>query len=90
MSNITINLPEGMKDFIVEQTAKGGFLSEGDYLQNLVREAQLREARQELEAKLIQGLDSPLSPMTPDDWTDLQQQVLQQQVLQRSLEANGP
>jgi putative addiction module CopG family antidote len=85
MSNIIINLPDALKDFIVAQTAKGGFSSEGDYLQNLVREAQIREARQELEAKLIKGLDSPLSTMTADDWTDLKLQVLQ-----RSPEANGP
>lgn len=50
----------------------------------LIREAQLREARQELEAKLLKGLRSPVSPMTDADWAELRQQVLE-----RSPELNG-
>jgi len=84
MSNITLNLPDSLRTFVSEQTAKGGFKSEGDYLQTLVREAQIREAKQDLEAKLLHGLESPKSPMSPEDWKDLKQEVLQ-----RSPEANG-
>ena len=85
MSNITLNLPDSLRTFVAEQTAKGGFKSEGDYLQTLVRQAQIRDAKQDLETKLLQGLESSLSPMSLSDWEDLKQEVLQ-----RSPEANGP
>jgi Arc/MetJ-type ribon-helix-helix transcriptional regulator len=84
MSNITLNLPDSLRTFVAEQTAKGGFKSEDDYLQTLVRQAQIREAKQDLETKLLQGLESSLSPMSSSDWKDLKQEVLQ-----RSPEANG-
>ncbi len=35
------------------------------------------ETRRNLEAELLKGLESPLSPMTADDWADLKQQILQ-------------
>ena len=85
MSNITLNLPDSLKTFVAEQTAKGGFKSEGDYLQTLVRQAQIREAKQVLETKLLRGLESSKSPMSPADWEELQQEIIQ-----RSPEANGP
>jgi Arc/MetJ-type ribon-helix-helix transcriptional regulator len=85
MSNITLNLPDSLKTFVAEQTAKGGFKSEGDYLQTLVRQAQIREAKQDLETKLLRGLESSRSPMSPADWEELKQEITQ-----RSPEANGP
>jgi Arc/MetJ-type ribon-helix-helix transcriptional regulator len=85
MSNITFILPDSLKTFVAEQTAKGGFKSEADYLQTLVRQAQIREAKQELENKLLDGLKSSLNPMSAEDW-----QELKQEVLQRNPEVNGP
>ena len=78
MSNVTLSLPESMRVFIEEQIAKSGFNSQSDYLLALIREAQTREGKRNLEAKLLEGLQSPLSPMTPDDWAELKQQVLEQ------------
>ncbi len=75
MCRLTIKLPESMKDFIVQQAAKGGFKSESEYLQTLVVEAQNRQAQQELEEKLVEGLNSPLSPMTPADWSELKREI---------------
>jgi antitoxin ParD1/3/4 len=83
--SIINSLPDSMKHFVEEQIAKGGFRSESEYLQVLIREAQIREAKQELEAKLLEGLQSPVSPMTPTDWVELKQQVLE-----RSPELKGP
>jgi antitoxin ParD1/3/4 len=77
MSNLNITLPESLKGFIAEQTVRGGFKSESEYLQALILDAQKREAKLELEAKLLEGLESPLSPMSSADWTELKQQVLE-------------
>ncbi len=76
METLTISLPASLKEFIDEQTCKGGFGSESEYVQTLIQEAQVREAQRELEAKLIEGLKSPRSPMTPADWDALKQEIL--------------
>ena len=85
MTNITVILPEPLRVFVEEQIAKGRYNSESDYLQALIREAQLREAKNQLEAKLMEGLQSPVSPMTAEDWAELKQQMRD-----RSPELNGP
>lgn len=71
METLTISLPVSLKEFIDEQTCKGEFGSESEYIQSLIHEAQVREAKRELEAKLIDGLKSPRSPMTSADWDAL-------------------
>ena len=76
MRNANVELPNSQKQgFIAEQTAKGGFGSENE-LQMLAKEAQVRESRLLLESKLLDGLKSPVSPMTNGDWDGLKQEVL--------------
>jgi antitoxin ParD1/3/4 len=77
MTTLTISLPDSMKLFIEEQTSKGGFHSESEYVQALIQDAQLRAARQELEAKLLAGVRSPVSPLTPADWAELRRRVIE-------------
>jgi hypothetical protein len=45
-------------------------------LSELIREAQRRTDRQELECKLLAGLQSPTSEMSSDDWTELRERIL--------------
>ncbi len=51
---------------------------------NMNREAQRRKERQELEAKLLAGLQSPASEITADDW-----KALRDRILARSPELRG-
>ena len=76
MWTVKVELPDSLKQFIAKQTAKGGFASESDYVQTLVKEAQVGEARLLLESKLLDGLKSPLSPMTNGDWDGLKHEIL--------------
>ena len=46
-----------MRAFVEEQAAKGGHGSADEYLRTLIREAQQREAKQRLEAMLLEGLE---------------------------------
>jgi antitoxin ParD1/3/4 len=41
MTNINLNIPESMQDFITEQIAEGGYNSVSEYLQQLI----IQEAR---------------------------------------------
>lgn len=76
MRPLKISIPESLRTFIDEQVAHGGYGDVSDYLVSLVRQDQKRKGREELEAKLVEGLDSGQpEPMTDEDWADIEQQV---------------
>src|SRR5579885_1600688 len=75
MTSMNISLPEPLKLFVEEQVSSGGYSTASEYLRELIREAQRRKERQELEAKLLAGLQSPTSEMTADDWTALRERI---------------
>lgn len=84
MTTMNISLPDEMKAFIEAQMAQEGYASASEYLRTLIREAQKRLAKQELEAKLLEGLQSPASEMTDADWA-----ALRQRIYERSPELRG-
>jgi len=65
VSSLQLSLPESMRAFVEEQAAKGGHGSADEYLRTLIREAQQREAKQRLEAMLLEGLEG--EPIEVDD-----------------------
>lgn len=76
MTSMNISLPEPLKKFVEDQVSKGGYSTVSEYLRELIRQAQRRKEREELEAKLMEGLNSPTSEMTPEEWTRLREQIL--------------
>jgi antitoxin ParD1/3/4 len=76
MTSMNISLPEPLKLFVEEQVNKGGYSTASEYLRELIREAQRRKEHQELEAKLLAGLQSPTSEMTAEEWTTLRERIL--------------
>jgi antitoxin ParD1/3/4 len=78
MTTMNISLPEEMKAFIEARMAREGYASASEYLRTLVREAQKRNARQELEAKLLEGLQSPVSDLTAEDWESMRREAVAQ------------
>jgi antitoxin ParD1/3/4 len=76
MTTMNISLPEEMKAFIEARMAREGYASASEYLRTLVREAQKRNARQELEAKLLEGLQSPVSDLTAEDWESMRREAV--------------
>ncbi len=80
MTSLQITLPESLKSFIEDQAAREGYSSINEYVEAVLLEAQRRQARQELEAKLLEGIDSgPATPMTREDWNDLKRRVWERQ-----------
>ena len=77
MTTMNISLPEEMKAFIDVQLAREGYASASEYLRSLIREAQKRQARQELEARLLEGLQSPAREMADADWAELRARVVE-------------
>jgi antitoxin ParD1/3/4 len=76
MTSMNISLPEPLKLFVEEQVSKRGYSTAREDLRELIREAQRRKERRELEAKLLEGLRSPTSEITADDWTALREHIL--------------
>ena len=78
MPTINISLPDDMEAFIEAQMSQDGYASVSEYFRTLVREAQKRKARQELKAKLLEGLQSPVSEMTAEDWQSMRREAHEQ------------
>lgn len=90
MMTLNISLPESMKAFVEEQVRSGGYDTPSDYVRTLIREAQVRAAKQELESKLIEGMDSgPATPMTNDDWDELKRRVWEREKDSQNPQAAG-
>ncbi len=78
MTTMNISLPEEMKVFVEAQMAQEGYASASEYLRALIREAQKRQAKRELEAKFREALDSgPATPMTREDWVALRAEAVE-------------
>lgn len=84
MTSMNISLPDTLRSFVEEQVRGGGYSTASEYLRELIRQAQRRQERQDLEARLLAGLQSPTSEMTSDDWA-----ALRNRILERSPELRG-
>lgn len=58
MPNITISVPDPLKDFVDQQIAARGFGNVSEYFRTLLREAQEKEREVHLEELLLEGLNS--------------------------------
>jgi len=72
---MNISLPESMKDFVESEVAAGGYGTASEFIRELVREAQRRKARANVDALLLEGLQSQASDMTPAGWDELKRRV---------------
>ena len=78
MTTMNISLPDEMKAFVEAQMATEGYASASEYLRALIREAQKRQAKQALEAKFREALESgSATPMTKEDWAALRREALE-------------
>jgi antitoxin ParD1/3/4 len=76
MTTMNVSLPDDLKAFVDDRVAQEGYGSVSEYFRDLIREAQRREARLELEAKLAEGLQGPPTRMTRKDWQAIEREAL--------------
>jgi antitoxin ParD1/3/4 len=79
MTIVNISLPEEMEAFVEAEIAREGFASASEYVRALIREAQKRKARQDLDARLLEGLQGPMVEMTREDWESLKREAIEGQ-----------
>jgi len=78
VTTVNVSMPDEMMAFVKKQIAEGGYESPDAYLRALVKEAQARRAKQSLEAKLLEALDSgPATPMTREDWDSIEREAVE-------------
>jgi antitoxin ParD1/3/4 len=75
MTTMNISLPDEMKAFVETEMAQAGYASASEYLRALIRDAQKRRAKLELEAKLLEGLQGPAVEMTREDWDSIEREA---------------
>jgi antitoxin ParD1/3/4 len=77
MATMNVSLPDEMKAFVEAQAAKEGFGTTSEYLRSVIRDVQKRQAKQDLETKLLEGLQGPAVPMTREDWDSIKREALE-------------
>lgn len=76
MQSMNISLPDPLKQFVDGQIAQGRYSSVSEYVRELIRADEKRKAEEQLEAKLLEGLNSAESELTPADWNAIRKEAL--------------
>ncbi len=76
MTSLNISLPEPLREWIETQVKRGRYGNASEYLRELIRRDQDRQAQERLEELLLEGAKSgPASPLTKQDWAQLRANV---------------
>jgi len=76
MESMNISLPEPLKQFVDGQISTGRYSSASEYVRELIRADEKRKAEEQLEAKLLEGLNSTETELTPADWSAIRKEAL--------------
>lgn len=72
MATINISLPDSLKEFVEARVAQNGYSTVSEFFRDLIRDYEKRQARAELDARLLEGIESgAASEMTKDEWNEL-------------------
>ena len=76
MQSMNISLPDPLKQFVEGQISTGRYSSASEYVRELIRADEKRKAEDQLEAKLLEGLNSAEGELTPADWSAIRKEAL--------------
>jgi antitoxin ParD1/3/4 len=72
---MNISLPESMKQWVDAQVENGGYGTASEFIRELLRQEQKRRARAQIDANLLDALDSGKSePMTAKEWEEVRRE----------------
>lgn len=76
MTTIPVELPEDLSEFVDTTVQRGHFATANEYIVALINAA--RNKRTEIEAALIEGLESgPAEEWTSQEWAEIKQRVIE-------------
>ena len=71
LTSMTVSLPASQKQYVKAQAVASGCSTPSEYIRRLIHADQRAREQEELERKIVAGLDSPSREMTPEDWSEL-------------------
>ena len=75
---MNISLPETLKEYVKERVAEGIYSNPSDYIRALIRSDMKRHSQEQLEAMLLEGINSgPATEMTRNDWDGIMEHAKQ-------------
>jgi antitoxin ParD1/3/4 len=74
---LNISLPKSMRSWVDEQVERSGYGTASEFIRALIRDAQTREARENIDATLRAAMQSEAAPMTASDWKDIERRVFE-------------
>ena len=75
MDTMTIALPGDLREFVEAKAAEEGHPTAGDYVRDLILRERRRQAKRQLEALLLKGLEGPAVEMTESDWDSIEREA---------------
>ena len=76
MASLNISLPALLREWIESQIKGGRYGNASEYIRELIRRDQERQAQQRLEQMLLDGVKTgKASPLTKRDWAELRTNV---------------
>jgi antitoxin ParD1/3/4 len=76
MSSMNVSLPEAMRQWVDRVVATESFGTTNEYARSLIREDQKRRAKAELDAKLLDALESgPATQLSKSHWDQVRAQL---------------
>lgn len=73
---MNISLPAGLRGWVEDHVAAGGYGTVSEYFRELVRQDQKRQATEEMDRKLVAAIESgPAEEMTAGDWKRIRSTV---------------
>ena len=75
-TSMNISLPDTLRQWVEDRVAAEGYGTASEYFRALLREDQKRKAREQLDCKLVETLDSnEAREMTTEDWRHIRSTV---------------
>jgi len=71
LTSMTVSLPVTQKDYVKDQAITSGCSTPSEYIRRLIHADQRAREREELERRILEGLDSPAREMTGEAWGEL-------------------
>jgi len=69
MTSLNVSLPKVLKEYVEGQATADGYSTPSEYIRELIRDDRKRQAKEKLEAALLEGLNSgPAKEITPARW----------------------
>lgn len=78
LTTLNVSLPRRQREFVEAEAARSGCTTTSEYVRRLIHEAQRRAAQEDLERKLLAGLDSgePIQ-ITPEYWEKKRRELVE-------------